>query len=275
MLTKLERVIGSTWSSTLGGSPFWARTGQEPRTSLSTVNVDFTSSDYGELLLGLPGVDDHDLQEVIAQHHAQLDRVHGRVSLAVSLAQSLTKARWDASRIAGDFKLGEWVLIYFGAPNRIMPFFRGPYVVTEVSADNNFVRARHYLTPGEGAPSGPFYHVSRLLQFDFSRATPSDLAEFQLSEGTDLVKNILDHRQLANGSYEFLVEWTADPVPSWLGGLGLRRVIKAIDYCKLHGLPSLGSGPRRMASSSSSASAGPTGRGAAQRRGRGRPRHMS
>ena len=35
-------------------------------------------------------------------------------------------------------------------------------------------------------------------------AQPSELAEFQLSEGTDLIKNIHDHRDLAKVSYEFL-----------------------------------------------------------------------
>ena len=259
VLAKLERVIGNTYSSTLGGCPTWARTGLTPRTSLSTVNVDFTSIDYGERLLGLPGVDDNDIQEVIAQHHANIDRVHQRVSLAVSLAQALTKSRFDATRKGGDFKPSDWVLVHFGAPNRLMPHFRGPYKIYRVSDDNNFVWVTHYLTE-EGATYGP-YHVSRLLRFDFSRATAADIAAFELTEGTDLVKSVTAHRQLDNGSYEFQIEWASDPIPSWLGGFALRRVTKVLDYCKVHSLPTPGTGVRRTLSIPNRTSSRGRGRG--------------
>ena len=43
----------------------------------------------------------------------------------------------------------------------------------------------------------------------------------ELAEGTDLVKNIVAHRLLANGTYDFLVEWVHDPIQSWMGGQGL------------------------------------------------------
>ena len=263
VLAKLERVINNTYSSTLGGCPTWARTGLTPRTPLSTVNFDFTSTDYGATLVGMPGVEENDLQEVIAQHHDNIDRVHGRVSLAVSLSQALTKSRWDATRKIGDFKVNDWVLVYFGAPNRLMPHFRGPYKVNRVTDDSNFVYVTHYLTE-EGATFGP-YHVSRLLRFDFGRATASEIAAFELTEGSDLVTNVTAHRQLNDGSYEFQVEWASDPTPSWLGGFVLRRVTKVIDYCKLHSLPSPGSGVRRASSVPTRSSSRGRGRG----RGRG------
>jgi hypothetical protein len=260
VLAKLERVINTTYTSTLGGCPSWARTGIQPRTNLSTLNVDFTSSDTGDDFLGLPGVDAHDLQEIIAQHHANIDRIHGRAYLAVSLAQALTKQRWDASRQSGSFKVGDWVLIHYGAPNRLMPFFRGPYKVTRVSDDDNFVWTVHFLAE-EGAVFGP-YHVSRLIRFNFGRATAAEIASYQLDEGSDLVRDITEHRQLADGSYEFLVEWASDPLPSWLGGFALRKILKVIEYCKRHSLPTPGSGVRASSST-------PT-RSASRGRGRGR-----
>lgn len=260
ILAKLERVINTTYSSTLGGCPSWARTGLQPRTNLSTLNVDFTSSDTGDDYLGLAGIESHDLQEVIALHHANIDRIHGRVSLAVSLAQSITKDRWDAARESSTFIAGDWVLIHFGAPNRLMPFFRGPYKITRVSDDNNFVWTVHFLAE-EGTEFGP-YHVSRLIRFNFGRATAADIAAFQLDEGTDIVRDITAHRQRDDGSYEFLVEWASDPIPSWLGGFALRKVVKAIDYCKHHSLPSPNSGVRRTSSAPA--------RSASRGRGRGR-----
>ena len=267
VLAKLERVISNTYSSTLGGCPAWALTGITPRTSLSTVNCDFTTEDYGRRLIGLPGVGDNDLQEIIAQHHDHIDRVHGRVSLAVSLAQALTKSRWDASRSAGNFVVGNWVLVYFGAFNRLLPFFRGPYKVSKVSDALNFVWVHHHFTP-EGAEFGP-YHISRLLHFDFSRTTSTEIAKYELSEDTDLVKSVVAHRLLDNGTYEFQVEWLSDPTPSWLGGYALRRVTKVIDYCISNSLPTPGSGPRRAPSTTNRSTSGTTSRGRGRVQGRG------
>ena len=48
-------------------------------------------------------------------------------------------------RESSTFIAGDWVLIHFGAPNRLMPFFRGPYKITRVSDDNNFVWTVHFL----------------------------------------------------------------------------------------------------------------------------------
>jgi len=171
--------------------------------------------------------------------------VHDRVSLAVSLAQALTKNRYDATRQASALKVGDWALVYVTAPNRMVPHFTGPYRITRVSDDKNFFEATHYLTPS--IASGP-YHVSRLIPFDFSRATPEEIALYQLGEGTGLVNTIKSHRVLDNGSYEFEVEFVGNPVPVWLAAFGLRRVVKAIDYCKLHNLPPLGAAPRAPAS---------------------------
>ena len=141
--------------------------------------------------------------------------------------------------------MGDWSLVYVTAPNRMVPHFTGPYRITSVSPDSNFFEATHYLTPT--TTSGPF-HVSRLIPFDFSRATPEEIALYQLGEGSGLVNTIKSHRVLDNGSYEFEVKFIGNPVPVWLAAYGLRRVVKAIDYCKLNNLPPLGAAPRAPAS---------------------------
>ena len=102
-----------------------------------------------------------------------------------------------------------------------------------------------------------------MLRFDFGRATAAEIAEFELTEGSDLVREVTAHRQLDDGTYEYLVNWASDPTPSWLGGFALRRVLKVIDYCKHHDLPTPGSGVRRLPSTPTRSQS---------RRGRGRGR---
>ena len=244
LLVNLERVINTTITNSYGGCPMWALTGREPRTRLTALTNDLAASDYGAQL-GLPYLTSNDINQLIALHHANLAKVHDRVSLAVSLAQALTKNRYDTTRQASALKVGDWALVYVTAPNRMVPHFTGPYRITRVSDDKNFFEATHYLTPS--LTSGP-YHVSRLIPFDFSRATPEEIALYQLGEGSGLVSTIKSHRVLDNGSYEFEVEFVGNPVPVWLAAYGLRRVVKAIDYCKLHNLPPLGAAPRAPAS---------------------------
>ena len=259
MLDKLERVIGSTFTSVLGGSPYWALTGREPRTRLSA------ATQFSGDALESPGVTENDVCEIVAAHHAQLNAVQGRVTLATSLAQALTKNKFDRSRSPGDYKVGEWVLVHFTAPNRMLPHFRGPYQVIRVSDDFNFVTTKHFLTP-DGAAFGP-YHVSRLLRFDFSRATAREIAEHQLDEDSAIVNGVKGHRLTAEGGLELLIEWVGDPIQSWMAAYGLRRVTKVIEYCTSNGLPSPGSGARRTASIPS-----PTGTSRGRGRGRGRGR---
>jgi hypothetical protein len=82
-----------------------------------------------------------------------------------------------------------------------------------------------------GTHDGPFL-VSRLL----SRADP-EIAFFQPEAGSAFVRDVLDHRQLADGIYEYLIQWLDPPVSSWLASAGLTKVIKVLDYCRQKRLP--------------------------------------
>jgi len=90
LLARLEGIINSTYCEPIHGSPFWAMHGFEPRTPLSAV-VDWTSPDFGAGVLGLEGVSFNDFNEIVAQHHSRMCAVQGRVLIATSLAQALTK----------------------------------------------------------------------------------------------------------------------------------------------------------------------------------------
>jgi len=264
LLARLESIINETHVASIGGSPSWAMYGHEPRTRASAA-CDWTATDFGERALGIPAATAADVNELIAAHHAQLDAVQGRVTLASSLAQALTKRDWDAARVRGDFKAGDWVLLHVAPLNRLLPHFQGPYELKTVTADGNFVMGRHFLSPATRL-DGPF-HVSRLLHFDMSRATPVEIAEFQLDAGSAIVESVEDHRYRDDGTLEFLIRWLGYPVPSWLESPGVRKVSKVIDYCAARDLPAPGTERKKQSVTQPAVgTAGVRGRG----RGRGR-----
>ena len=119
-----EGVINATRVQPIGGSPYWAMYGRETRTRASAA-VDGTAATFGQRVLGLEGVTLNDFNEIIAAHHDAIAAVQGRVSLASSLVQALTKRAWDASRQPGDFGVGQWVLLHDAAPKPATPPLHG------------------------------------------------------------------------------------------------------------------------------------------------------
>ena len=234
LLGRLEGIINSTYCEPLGGSPYWVLHGVEPRTR-AVAAADWSSSDFGSRVLGLESATFNDLNEIVAAHHGRISAVQGGAMLASSLAQALTKRAWDASREKGDFVVGEWVLLHTTAPNRLLPHFTGPFQIVSVTPDGNFVKGRHFLVKPESV-EGPF-HVSRLLHFDMSRATPTEIAEFQLEAGSAIVESVVNHRVLESGAYEYEIQWMGVPVHSWMPSVGLKKVVKVIEYCVARGLP--------------------------------------
>jgi hypothetical protein len=231
-IARLEGIINSTVCEPLAGSPSWVLNGREPRTPLST-QVDWTSASFGDATIGIPSATAEDVSEIIAQHHSTILAVQGRAMIAHSLAQALTKRAFDASRTSGDYKVGDHVLVLRTAPNRLLPHFIGPYVVTAVSSDKNFVRAKHYIDLK--TLIGPV-HVSRLIHFDASRATPAEVAEFHLEEGCYIVDEVVEHRKLDDGTFEFHIRWRGNPIKSWEPASNVKRVKKVQDYCVEHSI---------------------------------------
>jgi len=262
LLSRLERVINSCITSPVHGSPTYVLTGREPRTPLAAA-VDWTAPAYAEQVLTEGDFEENDVVEIIARYHDQLNKVQGRATLATSLAQALTKREWDAARTPSAFKVGDWVLVYRAAPNRLTPHFVGPYQVTTTLEDGNFVKARHFLDV-EGKEHGP-YHVSRLLAFNYSRATAADIVEWQLVEGAAVVDSVLGHRRMSDGSFDFNITWLGEATPFWVQGADVRRVTKVKEYCMRLGLPPPGTGSRFSLREGSTRSRRGGGRG----RGRG------
>jgi hypothetical protein len=195
--------------------------------------VDWTSSTFGDDTVGIPSVNGEDITEIIAQHHSAISAGQGRAMIAHSIAQALTKRAYDASRSKADYAVNDHVLVLRTAPNRLLPHFIGPYVVTAVSADKNFVSGQNYID--KKITIGPV-HVSRLLHFDASRATPADVAEFQLEEGCYIVDEVVEHRTLSDGSLEFHVRWRGNPIKSWEPTSNVKKIKIVQDYCSTHGL---------------------------------------
>ena len=231
-IARLEGIINSTVCEPIAGSPSWVLNGREPRTPLSA-QVDWTSASFGDATVGIPTATADDLTEIIAQHHSSILAVQGRAMVAHSLAQALTKRAFDASRSKGDYKVDDHVLVLRTAPNRLLPHFIGPYVITAVSSDKNFIRGKHFID--SKILIGPV-HVSRLLHFDASRATPAEVAEFHLEEGCYIVDEVVEHRLLDDGSTEFHIRWRGNPIKSWETASNVRKVKIVQDYCIDHGI---------------------------------------
>ena len=73
-------------------------------------------------------------------------------------------------------------------------------------------------------------------------------------EGAGIVSEVKGHRLLPDGTYEYEVEFVGNPVPFWIRGYGLRRVVKAVEYCESNHLPPLGTLPKRIAGGAASRS---------------------
>jgi hypothetical protein len=232
-MNKLERVINSTYCESLRGSPYWARFGVHPRTPLAA-NVDTITDTFLETQLDSRALTADDFNNILCEHHDRMQRVHERVRLSVCVAQAVTKQQWDQTHDLSSFKRGQEVLVLRPAPNRLLPHFVGPYTITELSSDGNFVALTHFLDPEYNMPN---VHVSRLLPFNGQRATKAELVDFQLEPGSYVVTKVLEHRQLEDRTYEFHLQWHGTSITSWTPAHTVARVNIVNEYCTAHGLP--------------------------------------
>ena len=236
LLARLEGIINSTYVESVGGSPWWVLTGFEPRTLLSAM-TDKSNVAFGADVLGMPGVSFEIYNNMIAAHHGAINAIQNRAGLATTLASAVTQTTWNKDHAASDFKKGQWVLKHVVAPNRMAPHFTGPYKIVSMDGDGNAARLAHYLSLG--TTEGPV-HVARMLHFDMSRATPAQLALFQLGEGNGIVEGVQEHRVAADGATDFKIKWLGHPVATWVDGKQVSKVVKVIQYCEVLGLPEPG-----------------------------------
>lgn len=230
-VAKLERIINSA-RVYYGGSPAWARNGVEPRTPLTVQFEQGTGSD-----LEIEGLTAEEVVNLIAEHHGRLNQVQGRVSMATSLAQAITKRKFDAGRKVAPFAVGDWVVIIGLASNKLVPKLQGPYQVTEISADRNFIKAKYFVDKADKVV-GPV-HVERVLPFDFTRASKMEVAHWQCTEGNGIVEKVLSH-ELRDGVYFFHIKWFGLEEPLWQEGDAFKQTELVLEYCGEHGLPAPG-----------------------------------
>jgi hypothetical protein len=231
-MNKLELVINSTYCESIRGSPHWAMFGREPNTRLTAL-TNWTGDAYYTSALGSAVVTSTDVNNIIAEHHERMQNVQHRVLLSTAVAQALTAEAWDQTHTHADFKPGQQVLLLRTAPNRLLPHFTGPYTVKRVAKDGNFVSLTHFLDPASNLAS---VHVSRLLPFDGSRASITELVDFQLEPGSYVIASVIEHRQHDDGTYEFHVKWHGTPVTSWLPASAVPKNVVVQSYCDAHKL---------------------------------------
>ena len=82
-------------------------------------------------------------------------------------------------------------------------------------------------------------HIDRLKPFDMSRTTEQAEALRRFNGGDDewaFVTAVLDHRELPDGRFEFLVRWDGSDESTWSSGHNLRRLTVLKEYAKTHKL---------------------------------------
>jgi len=125
LLGRLEGVINTAVIESKGCSPYGALMGREPRTALSAM-ADWSSDDFGELALGASGVTLEDVNEIIARHHAVVRAAEERILIGTSVQQALTKRSYDAGRMTGTYKTGEYVIVRVQPLTRLRSWYNGP-----------------------------------------------------------------------------------------------------------------------------------------------------
>ena len=236
-LPKLEFLFNSTFCDGVRGSPYYVLHGHEPRTTLSA-HLNWADSSSTAQLLGHPAIDAETINNLISEHHTRINHAQRRASMATCLAQALTKYAYDSARVPSTFKLADTVLIHYVAPNKMLPHFHGPWVITRILAGDNFVHVKGWIDPT--VVLGPI-HVSRLLPFDASRATRADVAEFLAAEGQYIIARVIEHRFEPDGTRSFHLGWRGTPVTSWLPEKGLESNQIVTKYREANGLSSIDS----------------------------------
>lgn len=244
-LARLEAIMNSTIVEPLGGSPMWILTGREPRTLLSAA-TDWSNPAFGKDVIGFDGMDFNTYCNIIASHHDNILRIQQRAGISTTLAQAMTKQRWDKTHAPTDFKPDQWVLMHRVAPNRLKAHFVGPYIIKSMVGDGNSAMVSHVFTPD--TIEGPV-HVARLIHFNQTRTTLLDLSDFLNEEGQNTVEAVEDHRQTTDGSYEFLIRWYKIPMPTWVQGYLLNKVRLLQQYSTANALPAHHKAPAQQPTS--------------------------
>lgn len=242
-LARLEFLLNTTYCDSIKGSPYWALTGIEPRTPL----VAKTSVSPIYLAPGTDAarVDVDSLHNCLAEHHARVNAVHGLVALSSSRAQLRNATRYAAARAAPAITVGMTVGIHQLPFNGLLPYLKGPYVVTKVDATGNYIEAKGWIDPS--MTLGPT-HVSRVRPMDLTRTTPADVAAYLAGPGVAVIKAILEHRDAANGAREFLVEWVNFADPTWTPAANIPSGNAIFSqYCVSRGIPAAGATSLRAA----------------------------
>jgi hypothetical protein len=239
-LMKLESIINSSVVGHLGMSPYRIMYGREPRTALAA-KLDWRSEDYGRMVLGDETWTLEGVNNIIAVHHKTIESLQTLAQLETSVSQALTKRAFDAKRKPGAIGVGQYVIVLTTAPNRLAPWYTGPYLVTEVSSDGNFLYGTDFMDTKK-IKKGPF-HVMRAKVFDMSRTTIGIVGAYQMQEGWGFIESVVGHRVLGDKSYQFNIRWVGVEDTTWSAEDNVQGLTKVKEYCALNGLPDPSAAP--------------------------------
>ena len=241
-IARLEFLLNTTYCDSIKGSPYWALTGIEPRTPLTAATT--VCPIYVTPGGNAASIDVDLLNNCIAEHHARVNAIRVLTALSSSNTQLKRAARLTAERASPNIKEGDTVGVHQTPLNGLLPYLKGPYVVTKVDATGDYVELKGWIDAS--MTLGPT-HVSRVRPMDLSRATPSNVAAYLATPGVAIIEAINEHRD-ANGAREFLVKWVNFSVPTWTAASNIPSDNAIfVKYCSDNGLPAVGATSLRAA----------------------------
>lgn len=220
LIDQLQRQLNALPSRALGGfSPYQYAFGVPPKP-----------------LFWLPTSDDNEQQQQ-ENINIALDSIR---FIADSCCDTIALNRAaDSAETSNNisFSEGDMVALHQAdRPNSLAPHFSGPYQVVDHSGEGWYtvceVLADDNLGPGINT------HVDRLIPYDMSRFTSTELHQAKLIPGFYVVKDVLDGPRTSDG--HFHVSWHHTDITTWESAQSLLHVLRFQEYCTRTGLNNKG-----------------------------------
>jgi hypothetical protein len=134
-IQRLEFIINTMYCEPIGGSPYFAVFGREPRTPLAA-KTSWTDSAVARFL-ETATISAEDVQNIIGEHHARITAVQSLLLTGSSVAQAVTKAAYEKLAKPSPFTVGSSVALHTAPPNKLSHRYSGPYVITALTSGGN------------------------------------------------------------------------------------------------------------------------------------------
>jgi hypothetical protein len=134
------------------------------------------------------------------------------------------------------FSEGDMVALHQAdRPNSLAPHFKGPYQVVDHSGEGWYTVCEVLADDNLGPVINT--HVDRLIPYDMSRSTSTELHQAKLIPGFYVVKDILEGPR---NDGHFHVSWHHTDITTWEPAQSLHHVLRFQEFCARSGLNSKG-----------------------------------